>query len=68
LLLCRACCDIREHVAPPVPPNSRHFSDVFPGASLTDCNPFAASQAGLVNSLNDAISGDISAFSSLLRA
>jgi MFS family permease len=53
--------DTREHVAlerrqHPRVESSLSFGDVFLRTSLTDRNLFAASQAGLVNNLNDGMS------------
>jgi MFS family permease len=56
--------DTREHVAlersqHPRVESSLTFGDVFLRASLTERNLFAASQAGLVNNLNDGMSWGI---------
>jgi MFS family permease len=56
--------DTREHVAlersqHPRVESSLSFGDVFLRTSLTDPNLFAASQAGLVNNLNDGMSWGI---------
>src|SRR5215471_17703110 len=56
--------DTREHVAlernqHPRVETSLSFGEVFLRASLTDRNLFAASQAGLVNNLNDGMSWGI---------
>jgi MFS family permease len=56
--------DTREHVAlersqHPRAETSLSFGEVFVRASLTDRNLFAASQAGLVNNLNDGMSWGI---------
>jgi MFS family permease len=56
--------DTREHVAlerrqHPRPENALSFREVFLRTSLTDRNLFAASQAGLVNNLNDGMSWGI---------
>ena len=56
--------DTREHVAlerrqHPLVGSSLGFADVFLRTSLTDRNLFAASQAGLVNNLNDGMSWGI---------
>src|SRR6516164_8843833 len=56
--------DTREHVAlerrqHPRIESSLRFGDVFVRTSLTDRNLFAASQAGLVNNLNDGMSWGI---------
>jgi MFS family permease len=56
--------DTREHVAlerrqHPRVENPLSFGDVFLRTSLTDRNLFAASQAGLVNNLNDGMSWGI---------
>ena len=56
--------DTREHVAlerrqHPRVESSLGFADVFLRTSLTDRNLFAASQAGLVNNLNDGMSWGI---------
>jgi MFS family permease len=56
--------DTREHVAlerrqHPRVENPLSFGDVFPRTSMTDRNLFAASQAGLVNNLNDGMSWGI---------
>ncbi len=56
--------DTREHVAlerlqHPRIENPLSFGDVFLQTSLTDRNLFAASQAGLVNNLNDGMSWGI---------
>ena len=56
--------DTREHVAlerrqHPRVESSLSFGDVFLRTSLTDRNLFAASQAGLVNNLNDGMSWGI---------
>lgn len=56
--------DTREHVAlerrqHPRVESSLSFGDVFVRTSLTDRNLFAASQAGLVNNLNDGMSWGI---------
>jgi MFS family permease len=56
--------DTREHVAVersqhPRVETSLSFGEVFLRASLTDRNLFAASQAGLVNNLNDGMSWGI---------
>jgi MFS family permease len=56
--------DTREHVAlerrqHPRIESSLSFGDVFVRTSLTDRNLFAASQAGLVNNLNDGMSWGI---------
>jgi MFS family permease len=56
--------DTREHVAlerrqHPGIESSLRFGDVFLRTSLTDRNLFAASQAGLVNNLNDGMSWGI---------
>lgn len=56
--------DTREHVAlerrqHPGVESSLSFGDVFLRTSLTDRNLFAASQAGLVNNLNDGVSWGI---------
>jgi MFS family permease len=56
--------DTREHVAlerrqHPRIENPLSFGDVFLRTSLTDRNLFAASQAGLVNNLNDGMSWGI---------
>jgi len=56
--------DTREHVAlerrqDPREENPLSFGDVFLRTSLTDRNLFAASQAGLVNNLNDGMSWGI---------
>jgi MFS family permease len=56
--------DTREHVAlerrqHPRVESSLGFGDVFLRTSLTDRNLFAASQAGLVNNLNDGMSWGI---------
>jgi MFS family permease len=56
--------DTREHVAlerrqHPRIESSLGFGDVFLRTSLTDRNLFAASQAGLVNNLNDGMSWGI---------
>ena len=53
--------DTREHVRleignSPRPPNATRFWDIFTLTSFRDRNLFAASQAGLVNNLNDGMS------------
>jgi hypothetical protein len=53
--------DTREHVRlemeeHPPEPNPLTFWEVFARASIKDSNLFAASQAGLVNNLNDGMS------------
>jgi MFS family permease len=64
LLSAWAAQDTRRHVAlersqHPRTESSSSFGDVFLRTSLTDRNLFAASQAGLVNNLNDGMSWGI---------
>jgi len=56
--------DTREHVRleteeHPPEPSPLTFREVFPRTSYGDRNLFAASQAGLVNNLNDGMSWGI---------